>query len=371
MRNAAVRRVGGFIGLFVTLISCARPASAQQPAPAQDPLAGLRSKDSLTDDDKKKIHDWLEQRINAIAAGDAAGTASALGELRTGGAGTTSAAYKEFYTATYIELARPAIKKADPGAATRLLTVLSHLREAPAYTVFVEGLKDSQVGVRMAAAIGLRELRPKLAVTGTQYFTEALHALRDAGQKETSVATLRAIYQAMNYAEAGVTPPDPKVNVQSLLELLETRAAQCDSNALKAEGADAWGLQAAGALRASLSDDERNRLAAATMRLLRYGVLRYAGGDPPLAKVRDKSGKSLVELRNATEQLIEEAEKLLTALLSLSNAPSVLKEIKKGEQSVPKIQLQEWAKIAKKSLNLELDLSDASESAEASGGDGG
>jgi len=339
-------------------------AAQEQPQPT---LTNLQGKNTLDGADGNALGQWMNERITAIGAEEPARAAEALALLRTEFKGTD--AFKEAYAAALIESVRPAYKNAKLVPAARLITALNTLNDPDARGVLLEALKDQRVGVRMAAVVGLRNLRVKLALEGAPVFTEVLNALRDAGKRETSSVTLKTIYQAMDYPAVVPSLPDAKANVATVLDLLEARAQQYAARKVRAEGAEAVGLELGGTLRSAMDDGERKRLTIAVAKMLKYAVTRYARGDSdnrPLIKVEKGASKQAIELRNQTELLIEEAEKLLSELASskLEADKTIAYGMKTKDEAIDMIvAMNKWADILKRDVNLEFYMDEAEEPA--------
>ncbi|HUU94680.1 MAG TPA: hypothetical protein VM487_02995 [Phycisphaerae bacterium] len=334
------------------------PLAAQdQPQPT---LTSLQGKNTLSDEERNTLAQWMNERIAAIGAEEPAPAAEALTLLRTEFKGTD--AFKEAYAAALIESVRPAYKNAKLIAAARLITALNTLNDPDARGVLLEALQDQRVGVRMAAVVGLRNLRVKLALAGTPVFTETLNGLRDAGKRETSSVTLKTIYQAMDYPAVVPSLPDAKANVATVLDLLEARAQQYAAREVPAEGAEVVGLKLGGTLRSAMDDAQRKRLTVIAAKMLRYGVTRYTSGDRPLFKVQKDAGRQIKELRNQIELLIDQAEKLLLELVAPKDVPtpSIAEEMKKAADPIlMKIAMNKWADILKKAVNLDFYMDEA------------
>lgn len=343
----------------------AAPTTPTTPAQPASPLEPLRAKAVIADEDRAAIRNWLDPRITALAS-DTPGNAAA--ELRAEYGGTP--AFKEAFAGIAIELARAALKKASPTAGGRVLASIGALADAPADAVsalMIENLKDERVAVRLAAAVGLRNLRTRLAPAGGGFVGNAVNALRDAGKSESSAAVLRVIYQALNYPEVVPSPPEPRVIAAAVADLLESRVKEYGRSDVRAEGAEVVGLRTAGAVRGSFDDDEKKRVTSAAATLLKYGVTRYTRGAAPLMKVRDGAGRALVEQRDNTELLIEEAEKLLTELTGIKPAQSVTEQMRKAKDTEMRVALKAWAAQLKEKAGVELVIEEEPEAASAGG----
>jgi hypothetical protein len=332
-------------------------AAQEQPQPT---LADLQGKNTLSDDERNALGQWMTERITAIGSEEPVPAAEALALLRGEFKGTD--AFKEAYAAALIQSVQPAYKNAKLVPAARLITALNITNDPDARGVLLEALKDQRVGVRMAAVVGLRNLRVKLTLEGSPVFTETLNALRDAGKRETSRVTLKAIYQAMNYPAVVPSLPDAKANVAAVLDLLEARAQQYAAREAPAEGAEATGLKLGGMLRPSMDDAERKRLTIAAAKMLKYAVTRYTGGDRPLFKVQKDASPQVKELRNQIELLIGEAEKLLLELVAPKEppAPAIADAMKKAADPIDmKIAMNKWGDILKEAVNLDFYMDEA------------
>jgi hypothetical protein len=352
------RRIARLIPLLAVFAGSSWAQSPPAGGAAPGPLDAIRGKATLDDADRAALRSWAEERIKQITSGDA-GAALAVQQLRAEhGVANASPAYRDAVTAVYIELIRPQVHSASLTAAGQLVALLGSLNEATTYPVLIEALKDERIGVRTAAAAALRGLRVKLALPGGNYFAETMVALKDAAQKETSSVALQIMYQAMNYPEVVPSPPDPKLVLTSLLDVLEARAARYEAGDVRAEAADTPGLKALSGLVRNMSDADRNRCLVAVGPIFRRMVVRYKS---ELHKLSDKAGP-LAQLRNDAEQLIEQCEALLTQLLSVSKSPEVGPKMRKGEIDYMTIEFNKWAELIKKQANKDFSIS-AGESA--------
>lgn len=338
-----------FGAMMVTLAACAMSAAAQDEK-GLDPLADLRLKDALGDEERGKIGTWVDTQINAVQSGELAGSSAAITAVRESNRG--SAAFREAYAGQVIRAVSAAYKGAKKADAARLITALNSLNEPMTYTVLVEALKSEDISVRYAAAAGLRNLRAKIAVAGGKYFAESLDAIRQAAANEPVRLILATLYDAMNYPEVAPSPPEPKSLVEALLSVLDARAQAYAAGAVKAEGAEVQGLKVASAMRPFMNDADKKRFSAAAGRLLLHAVRRYVtaelGGDgvrlPP-------------QLRRDTELLVIEAEKGLKETLSpAGGGPNVTKAMEKVNFTDMKIEFNKWSDLLKKSADVDLKL---------------
>lgn len=338
------------LGLTVGCMTLA--ALAQEPQPTPQPgseLRPLQEKASLTDDDRAVIRRTVDRWV-----GDVGATANAVSQLRDESKGSN--AYREAYAAAVIDSVNNGYKTAKNGTAAQLIAVLSVLNEAPAQKVLVEALADKRPPVRATAAVGLRNLHAKLAQLGGAYFTDTLSALKEAAKAETSTVALKAMFQALNFSEGGANSPDVKANAAAILEVIDDRATkQYATGKVKAEGADTVGLQALSALKAGLSDAERDRLTQAVARIISYAVTVYAN---ELSGAKESLSSASAERRNAFELLIEECERQLADQLKPKTTPSVSKAMQTSEGSKKstdmKTAMKEWARLLKEKYNQEF-----------------
>lgn len=341
------------------------PAAAQEPPEQQSVIEQLQAKSVLTDEDQAALRGWIEQRVQAIAAGDPGGAALAAKELREAYAtGTTG--FKEAHTAVIITVTRAAYKQAKRDAAAQLIALLNTLDQVSTYPLLIEALGDSRVPVRTAAAIGLRRLQGKLAGAGGTVFSESIAALRDAGKRETSQVALELIYRAMDYTGLTSNRPDPQANAQALLNLLEARGRQYGARNVRAEAADRPGVELAGKLVGQLTEEERRRLVIADASMLHYAVTRYTS---ELHKIKDKTSSPVqIALRDRVELFIETTETLLVKLTNPTSPPAVVKamqETEVGEKRIKmKIQMNAWGDLLQNSHQIDVHMAKTEEAEE-------
>lgn len=338
------------LGLSWAAIALALATYAQDPPTTQpgNELRAVQEKPALTDDDRQIIRRVIDRRVADIVAGT---PGPALSQLREDAKGSN--AYREAYAAALIDGVGQTYKTAKLVPGTQLIALLGSLNEAVTQRVLIEALSDKRPAVRTAAAIGLRNLHAKLAQLGGAYFTDTLSALKEAGKAESSTVALKAIYQALNFAEGGATSPDVKANAAALLEVLEDRATrQYAAGAVRAEGADTVGIQALSTLKAGLTDAERDRGTIAVGKIISRAVTIYAN---ELAGSKGALTGAATERRNGYEQLIEECERVLIDQLKPKTVPTLTKTMQSSEGSNKstdmKNQMKEWAKILEEKFN--------------------
>jgi hypothetical protein len=347
---------------LVLLATCTAPAAAQDPPPAppQDPLVTMRTKETLADEDRAAHKTWIDERVAAIGGEDALAAGQAASQVRAAYDGTP--AFKEAFAAVCVAAIGPALNGAEVVPATRLLAVLTALNEAAAQPIFLNALKDERPPMRLVAAAGLRNLRVKLSRAGGPFVTGTLSALKDAGTNETSTVVLETIYQALDFAEVVPSPPEPQANIAAVLDLLAARAAQHEQGSVKAEAAEIVGLRVAGALRGSMTDADKKRFTEAAGALLKYAVTQYIAGDAPLINLDDKAGKDALARRARIELLIEAAEKELAALLSPTSPPGITQRMRKEPKpGLIRIEMNKWADLLEKAVGKRYHLDEGNE----------
>jgi|GEM_PF-958791 len=331
----------------------ALPLWAQTP---EGPLAEIRGKTELTEEDRTAVRQFVTERVDRVVSASGEQAWQAADQLRAAAQG--SDAFRRFYVSTCLEAIAPVVRKAELGPAAQLLTIVNTFETSDALPILLDALRDDRVGVRAAAAVGLRGLRPKLAQAGRDTWQRAVDALKEAGKQERSRDTLKAIYQALNYAELP-SSPDPKANSAALLELLETRAAAyAGNNEVAALGADDTALRVAQALLRSLDENERRRLTVVVATMMRHAIERYTAGGQgrKLADVRDDAPAALLAVRNGLERLIMVGEELLTALLQAPKPPNVSDSMRKVDTTGMKNQWREWGRLLQTAVGQEFAL---------------
>lgn len=336
----------GYVALFGGWVR------AQQP---EGPLAGLRQRPDLGEEERAQVRTFAAERLQRTVADDA-GARAATDELRAAGEGSDG--YRRVYAATCLELIGPAMPKAGLVPATRLLTVVNALNTLDALPLLLESLRDERTGVRAAAAVGLRLLRPRVVQAGRDTYQRVLDGLKEAGKKERSRDTLRSIYKALDYAELPASP-DAKANVAAVVEILEARVPQYANDPIPAVGADDVGLRLAQSLLRVLDEGERRRLAGVTAGLMRQALEQYLPGEGSrnLAAVRDQQGQSsLSELRDAMERIVLVGEELLVGLLRPEKAPSVSDFLRKLDTAGIQNQWNLWVPLLQNAVGQDFAL---------------
>lgn len=346
--------------LFLSL-----PAIAQDTPEQSDVITQLQIKNDLSDEERAQLRTWLEARVQVIASGELAGAAAAATELRDTYAKGV-AGFKDAFATAAIELIAGAYQRAPRDAAARLIALLNTLDRKEVYKTLVAALSDERVPVRTAAAVGLRRLRPLVARAGDNSFAETLAALSAAGKRETSAVALSVIYGALDYSGVGITSPNPKSNAAALLDLIDARGEQYAAKKVVAEAGDGDGLNMAERLLAQYTDDEKQKLIAATAAMLNYGVSRYTND---LVNVLDKGSSPIrIAERNRFEQFIATAEELLVKLTSPATPPGVAKTMQESVQDDKRLNVSnamgEWVKILNSKYQIKLSTDPVEETTE-------
>jgi hypothetical protein len=325
---------------------------------AAGPLGALRGRSELSDADRAEIRSFISGRVQDIVAGDPLQARQSTIELRDAAAGEgVSSAFRQAYAVACVEVIGSAFKKADLTPAVRLVTVLNTLRTPAAVPVQLEALRDDRVAVRAAGAIGLRLLRTALAQAGEEALGGAINGLKAAALKEKSRDTLRALYGALDMSDVP-NVPNPRAAATALLDVLEARAALYTGDDVAALGADDYGLRVIGKALERLNDQQREQLAGATARMVRYAVERYSGATK-LAAVADDAARQQVERRNAVERLIVVGEALLTRLLPGDDARPVTQNMENLETASMRVEWnQRWAPRLQTALGSDFAIAD-------------
>ncbi|MFO0837858.1 MAG: hypothetical protein U1D55_04980 [Phycisphaerae bacterium] len=341
---------GVLLAMWTALLGVAQTPPATQPP--NEGLAALRAKETLSDDDRAAIRGWVQKRADEIAGDDRNLSDPAVETLRAELKGT--AAFREAIASALVEAARAALKSGKPSAAPRLITAVNAVGELPAQPLLLEALRDERASVRMVAAAGLRELRAKVATAGGNTFSDTVSALRDAAKRETSAPVLRALYAAMNFPEVAQTLPDARTLAAAALDAFEARAELHTGKELRAEGAELVGLKLMAAVRPSLTDPEKEKYVIALTKVLRHAVIRWTS---ELHAVRDRAGGDVqAQLRNQTEQMIEEGEAQLAAALGGKPPADISSDMRRAEITNTKIEFNKWAEQVQKTYNVDLKI---------------
>lgn len=318
------------------------------------PLAALRTKSDLSDEDRAAVREFLTQRVADLIGQDAATARDASRALRAAAKG--SEGFRRAYTQESLALLAPAIAKAELLPATQLLLVLDELDSLEAIPTFIAALSDSRVGVRAAAALAIKNLRPKLTAAGGDSLSSAIAAIRDAAKKEPGRDALRVMYEALDFGRGA-----DRAAAAALADVLDARGKlHADGADVPAVGADAAGLRIAAEAAGALSDDDKRKAAAAAGAIMRFALNEYLSPPQNLIEVRSTDSAERVERRNAIEQVILAGEKSLAALLAPGKAPSVYDAIRKLNRPETRLQWKEWNELLKRFTNQEFTLPEES-----------
>ena len=344
---------------LVTLLIVLSGTTCAAWAQADETLAALQARSEISAEDRQTIQTYVSRHVADLIGQDQTQARTATRLLRDAHQG--SDAFKQAYAVVCNEVFATGFKKAELRPAVRMLTVLGSFQTLDAHTVFVQALRDDRVGVRAAAALGLRSLRPQIAAAGGTVYTSVLTALSEAGGKEKSRDTLRAIYAALDYA-ALTNPPDLTPAARTLLNLLEQRSrAYAARETLLAAGADDAGLEAAARMLPALDDAGRRRLTVITATMLRYALEEYTSPEKNLMEVRAATSPGMAAYRDGMERLVLVGEGLLRSLLAPPESPDVLGSMRKLNKAALKLQWKEWVALIQRATDQDFTLAEQSE----------
>lgn len=350
---------------FVMILAGTALAAAQAPAPpgaapggSQDPLAALRAKSDFSEDDLGVIREFVGQRIAELVGQDPSAARQAAKILRQSTTGGD--AFRRAYANAVGQTIASAVQKSELGPATQLVAVLDALNVIETRTVLTAALGDARVGVRAAAAVALRRLRPRLAQAGPDVYQPVISALRDAAIKEKSRETLRAMYQAISYVGVSPPPSDMRPCIAGLIDVLEARAKLHTAGAeVPAVGAEDAAFPSLEALAGGLSDDEKRRAVAATAGIVRYALDTYLSPKLDISAVKDSDTPARVELRNDLERLVLTGERVLVKLVAPPKPPTVFESMRKLNRPDIRLQWKAWSDLIKTLTNQEFPLAES------------
>ncbi len=350
-----VTRLRLMTALLVVAVACPTLRAQNKPA-KRSIIEQLQIKSSLTDDEKKQLRTWIEQRVQAIVTVEG-GNATAARELRSAYAKGT-AEFKDTFAQAYLAVIDAAYKRAKDAPAAQLIAIANTLDKVEAYKALLKALSNQRVPVRTAAAIGLRRLRPKLAAAGDPAFSQTIQALADAAAKETSAITLGILYEAMDYTAVGRGVPSRKTIATALLHVLESRGKQYQTGKVSAAAADGPGLRLAAKLAGQYAEEEKTRLIGAAAAMLAFGVERYTGD---LYKVDEKTASPVrIAMRNRFEQFIVDSEALLETLAKPAEKPGVAVAMETSTQDNKRIAMtnamKKWAAFLKQQYQISVSV---------------
>ncbi len=344
--------------LMLVIAGAAALAQTPAPAPAADPLAALKQKTDFTDDDRTALREFVTQRVAEMVGSDPTAARQASRVLRQSATG--GEAYRQALAREAIPVIAAAVPKSEIAPAAQFVTFLDVLNVLDARTVFVGALADERVGVRAAAAVGLRHLRPKLGQASPEVIQSALSALRDAASKERSREALRAQYQAISFVGVTPAPADGKPSNAALVDALEARAKlHIPASDVAALGAEDAAFPLVEAVAGSLSDDEKRRVAAATAGIIRYALDMYLSAKQDLMAVKDTDAAERVELRNSMERLVLLGERVLAKVVPAPKPPTVTESLRKLDRPNTRLQWKAWVDLLKSFTNQDFTLAES------------
>lgn len=347
------------IRTVLVILTLAGGTVALAQAPAADPLAALKQKADFTDEDRSALRDMITKWMADIVGSDPAAARQAARAMRQAASGGD--AYRQVFASLALPAIGSAVPKCELAPATQLVAIVDVLNVPDARTLFIAALGDERVGVRAAAAVGLRHLRPRLAQGGPDAYQASLAALRDAAVKEKSREALRAMYQAMSYAGVTPAPADQKPSIAALLDALEGRARLHKAGEdVPALGAEETAFQIVEAL-GGLTDDDKRRIAAATASVVRYALDMYLSPKHDLMAVKDSDAPERVELRNSIERLVLLGERVLVRVVAPAKPPAVGESLRKLDRPNTRLQWKAWVDLLKPLTNQDFSLAEGSD----------
>lgn len=336
--------------VLLPLLCLVGPAIAQI---AEPPLAPLRAKDTLTEEDRKALRTWMSERVNAITSGDVLAGQTAVNQVRQVVEAESTTGFSEAFETVAITAVRGSYRNAELRQAAQLVGLLNLVNATDASAVFVEALQDQRAAVRAAAAAGIRNIRAKLAQAGGDYITRSVNALREAGTRETSTETLRLIYLALDFSDL----PAASAAKEGFLAVMDARARQyANPESVRGAFADSTAMKVGERYLPRMSDGERQRFARAAARMLRYGVQRYTGADGLGKLSPDVQSSRLRTQRKSIERLITHAEDALVKAMAPQDPPAVREQMQQAQLVNMRIGMNEWAKIVREPLGIDVAL---------------
>jgi len=183
-------------GLVAGCISMIFAGQAAAQAPAD--LGELASKQSLSADERKAVAEGVLREIEQLKGAETEKARLSARQKLIAPLSQAGDSFREaFAAAAGSELAASLKLQFEP--ALDAMLVLAAIEHPATLGAISDAMASRYAAVRYLAARSLRAMHAKLK-TQLQYRT-AINALSDAGEHETDPATLRMIYQALDFSE--------------------------------------------------------------------------------------------------------------------------------------------------------------------------
>ncbi len=319
MHNGVLHRIAWLLAgpmLFFTL------AQAQEPGPEDETINTIRQLPKIDEGDQRRIADWVQVKLNKLAATEPEKKAAAAVAFRKTFKTqfenpANSPAFKaQLATQTAVIAAGQfADAKLDQQTAFGLARVLDDMGGAEATPGFIAGLKSKHDLVRYHCADGLSKLKPVLAADKAK-LDPIVQALRAQALVETSPVALTRIYLAL--AHNTQVP----VVFDAYIAIFEKRLNDRRGGAVKADGAevDAFEFFRLPNVLSTLNPDQKAQLARQLAVFLRLDAERY-----------QTTGLDFYEV-DGLERTMEGGEAILVEILGAGKGGKVYNEIGAGGQ---------------------------------------
>lgn len=288
------RRVSLWIVLGSVLLATAHGVRAEEPAPEDQAIDTIRALPQIGASDQRRILEWVQIQVDKVAnapkEGRQAAAAAFRKTLRT--QFDNQADTPAFRAQLRAQVAQIAVTKfADPKldrwvgfAVGRAMVDFNALESVPG---LLAGLKSPEESIRFLCAEGLSALISTLPGEKAQ-FDQAVVALREAGQAESSPVVLSRIYAALAY------PNQIPAVFESYLALFEKRLAARRSTKAMADGAEieAYEFFRTAAVLQALTAEQKAQLARPLAVFLRLDAERYDTAGLTFAEI-DRIERSL------------------------------------------------------------------------------
>lgn len=351
------RTLAALTGCVFAVLVASRGAVAQAPPAAGPADAGmaLRSRDTLSDQDKAALRQWMEARVQALVdASRRLDEASKTQDeaARSAAAKALQAARKQLveplgqgptpaYRTSYAEIAMAVFppylgmandpRGGDPRVALYLIQTLASLKQTASLDLMLAALSSRHPAVRYWAARAIRDMRGEIR---GNLVDRTITELAKAGAKEGYPPAAQMIYEAVDFRNQ-VAGSAPRV-IAAWLEILNGRIQFYDNYLVDDFYPDvaALGLLAASS---DLTDPDKKRASQIALAILdrcvqRWGSVARPDDGSPVEPPNPYNPYSVHDwhLRYQLTALTEQAEALLRKLnpVSGSGAPDVAKAMR-------------------------------------------
>ncbi len=309
MRSRMMRFCKPYACLLIWLMAVVlMPTRIWAQARTTDPLKNLRGKSDLTADDLATLDNYLDGLISKVEFepdDPRVGKRFRDQILRNYKHPANTAGFKQRLVERCSARFAEKIKSNQGQLAMILLYTLAAMSDPGTLPALKEAAESPNAAARVLAIRALSAMPGKIEAKPAK-LSEVIQWLEEVGQREQDGSVLGLIYQTLDFT----IKRDEQA--AALINILEARLNNYQSNTVSGERAELVGLARAAELSSALGDPERKRLVGTLAKYLAYYTHRYV--------YADLAPKSRADLH----RLVFMVERTITALTGIAPGnPSV------------------------------------------------